>query len=112
VDIASTLTDDWQFFDDPRTLTYEVKTANNPNTFSDAVSQENCIREAPTYTDRQLFANAETVFHLWLAKAGNIVPKNGDRITEADGTVWQVLHSERNDEGQRYRLTCQKVRGS
>lgn len=102
--------DHWKYFTGRLTLSYEVKTSNAPNAFATAVSITDCVRNAVTESDVEFLADAEEVFHCWAQKLGSIVPKDGDRVTEGDGTRWAVIRTQPMDERQRYRLTVKKER--
>lgn len=112
MDLTTYLAEDYQWIDDPRTVTFHEKTANRPNAYADEVQVENCLRTAPTRDDVELLATAEVVFNLWKSQMGETppVPKNGDVVEEADQTRWTVKRVQIMDEGERYRLTCQKER--
>jgi len=71
----------------------------------------------PTSLDERRFmevkATVETrTWFLWSEKLGAIVPKIGDKLTAADGSVWLVALIGNELGGARWRLSCTKGRAA
>lgn len=109
------LSRDWQLIDSPVTVSYAVKTAEG--TFAAPASVTYCQRNAITKADLKqhpaLLEKDASVFHLWTAKLGGIVPKLSDKLTH-DGKTWLMVEvgmCDRDANGvQRYRCVVQKSR--
>lgn len=109
------LSNDWKLIDSPVTVSYSVKTSEG--VFAAPVSVPYCQRNAITKADLKqhpaLLEKDASVFHLWTAKLGAVVPKLGDKLTH-DTKVWLVVEvgmCDRDANGvQRYRCVVQKSR--
>lgn len=50
----------------------------------------------------------DLVWHVWTATLGGAVPKNGDTLTDAAGTVWTIVELQLTTLGTRYRAVCRR----
>lgn len=50
----------------------------------------------------------DLVWHVWTATLGGAVPKNGDTLTDAAGTVWTIVELQLTTLGTRYRAICRR----
>lgn len=106
------LSQDFLVIDDPKTVGYATKTAEN--VWAAAVSVPYAQRSALALDDftksPALLQKTATAFNLWTAKLAGIVPKMGDKITDDFGAVWfvdSVDIVDRDGSGiQRYRAKC------
>lgn len=112
--IALNLSNDWRVINDPVTVLYAVKTAEGVWAAGVSVpfAQRNAIDKRDARTAPALLEKDGTEFHLWTARLSGIVPKIGDRITDAAAVLWlvrEVQPMDRDATGvQRYRCTCIK----
>lgn len=110
------LSRDYLLVDDPVTVSYAVKTAEGTWAAGASVPyvQRNAITKEDAVTDPALLQRDSSVFHLWAAQLGGIVPKIGDRLTF--GPVWVVRSvglMDRDAGGvQRYRCVTIRSTGS
>jgi len=99
---------DWEVFGEGIfTVNYYVRT--DEDQFDDAVEVENALRESQVRAIPNHRAVQTTVWHLWTAKIGAIVPKAGD-VIEHSSTRWVVINVEIETLATRYECACVKER--
>lgn len=109
------LSTDYLVFDDPITVSYSVKTAEN--VWAEGVSVPYCQRSEITKedlkTDPALLQKSTAVFDLWRLNLSGMIPKIGDKITYLTSTwvVRSVGLMDRDAAGvQRHHCVC--IRGT
>lgn len=110
--IRDYLAEDWEVMDDPRTVTYHARLPGGG--FAAPVTVGSAVRRAVGQDDaaflpEALLAQVLTVWHLWREKLGGVVPRNTDVVQEG-AARWVVQRADEVDEGERYRLVCQRER--
>lgn len=114
MDIAATLADDWQYYDD-RIDVELIVPAHYPEVAEATYAVANVVRESVTQRDFQV-AEAKLdehsrAFHLWTNQiASGQKPGRGDLIRDTDDEdkLYQVVMVERCDEGMRFRCVCNR----
>lgn len=105
---ADTIADDLLIVDDPRTISYYPRTSGD--TYGSPVTITHAIRRA-VMSDNQLAAGlilpiGAVTWHCRVSDVPNHNPGCGDKIVEADGTLWLVDRVTTGGEGTHYRFEC------
>jgi hypothetical protein len=88
-----------------QTVTYTVK-GGAAQSVSYVLRRE--ISTEDKVTEPALLEGTECVFHLWADNLAGTVPKKGDTITEAGGSVYTIRRVQTHVHGWRYRVVVQK----
>jgi hypothetical protein len=112
--MALDLSLDYLVCDDPITVTYAAKTAEN--TWGTPVSvtgvQRDKVTQEDLTRDPALLQLDATVFHLWTANLGAVVPVKSGKVVY-DSKTWMIRTVQQCDLDavgvQRYRLICTRT---
>lgn len=105
--------DDWDVFDRTETVTYTVFTPAGAETDDATVSAIKFQNEHTPVLGEVVGTMKQALWHLRRSTLAGVTPALGDRITQADGTVWVVLQDvTQQTDGARWRLRCQLLEGS
>lgn len=117
MDLSAVYAADWAVVDDLITVTYtrQAQDYGTPQEVEGVLKSADVRRE--TDTGDALLEEITCSFNVWRAKLTDVLgdvtpPLMGDRLTQADGTVWQVTGVEVLDHGQRYRLAALRERSA
>lgn len=88
------------------TVTYRQDSTNH--TVTDTVALEISRREVQD--SNGFFSYQDLTFLLPVAKLGGVTPKEGDKITRADSTVWSVFPTRLDAAGNEWRVNGKKER--
>lgn len=136
-DLASALGEHFDFFHNPEEVTY-TSVLTQSDTGNVIAEEQPAVRRALSKRDVAFYGDVitqtdATIFHLKnpingmtegveadpeadppveevLPEAATIVPKQGDKITDSDGTIWTVQSTEKQTLGTRWRCLVTRDR--
>lgn len=108
--LADDIEDDWQYIDGVEDVTVTPTTSAAAAQASVKALQRQLSRSDVFFGSTAGISPSDTVFHLWKSTLGSVVPNPGDKITQSDGTVWEILSLQYSPQTRRWRCICRKQR--
>lgn len=111
MDLADLIGDDFEIFDGVQTVT--LVGADGTETSVAGVTTSPLSKQQASQVGQLLLTEDEAMsFSLPVANLNGETPEQGNEITAADGSLWNILTADRKTLGSRWICTCKKTRSA
>lgn len=107
--LSTSLANDFKLIDDTETVTHTDVSASKDTTVNYADGHEFSAREVAVANGLLAMGDRQWTLGCNQIAAAN-APTPGDKITQADGTVWEILDAVRDDFEISWFCSCRKAR--